>query len=591
MTYSYNNSILGDYLTPSGNQLIVENPIVINSGSINNTVIGNNIPSSGYFTNLRASGITNIIGTLQIDGSTVNTSASELNVLDGVTPGTASSGKAIVLDNFKTIGGLQAIVTEGSNYAGYYIRDTETQNYSTEIYENIIAMYNPATNYLGAAIFSVYNGTVACSGNSTVGGNLIVLGTGLFNNLSVNNIPVSVSGHSHVSTDISDFNIAVSGASPVKDIVAGTGTSISSSSGIYTINSIVTSVDEANKLVTNVFNKTGSPIPKFSVVYINGGQGDQPTIALASASGESTSSKTYGITAENIGNMSAGKVVVNGALTGLNTDQFNPTAPTGDVNGTVLYLSPTTPGGVTTTKPRAPNHMVAVGTIVRTHQNEGVVEVRIQNGFELEELHNVAVSGVTNGQFLQYNSSSGLWVPSNSGQFSYLGATNASIGNLIVGAGGPEGGALNIDISGDVTYGTWSASPIQIQYGGTGSNNVTEARAALGVAPINTAIFSLGTISGSNAINFAVDRMIQTLTLNGTSTTFTKGTGWPTNSTSVDVVLRITVNAATSITWTIVTDWFSQPPTGALATGTYLFLLRAIGSTIIEGHYLGEKTN
>lgn len=57
MTYSYNNSILGDYLTPSGNNLIVENPIIISSGSINNTVIGNNIATSGYFTNLFSNGV------------------------------------------------------------------------------------------------------------------------------------------------------------------------------------------------------------------------------------------------------------------------------------------------------------------------------------------------------------------------------------------------------------------------------------------------------------------------------------------------------------------------------------------------------
>jgi hypothetical protein len=207
---------------------------------------------------------------------------------------------------------------------------------------------------------------------------------------------------------------------PVKDIIAGTNVSISSSSGVYTISADDPTATEANSLVTNVFNKTGNPIPKFSVVYVDGGQGDQPTIALAIASGEATSSKTYGITAETIDNMSAGKVIVFGALTGVNTDQFNPTAPTGDVNGVTLYLSPTTPGGVTTTKPSAPDHMVSVGTIVRTHQNEGVVEVRIQNGFELEELHNVAISGVIDGQFLQYDSDSELWIPSTSGNFSIL---------------------------------------------------------------------------------------------------------------------------------------------------------------------------
>lgn len=228
--------------------------------------------------------------------------------------------------------------------------------------------------------------------------------------------------HNHVVNDISDFNSGVSGLLPVKNIVSGTGISISSSSGIYTITSTGSGIvaDQSKSLITTVFNNTGGPISKFNVVYINGGQGDMPTIALASASGEMTSSKTYGITAESISNMNTGKVIVYGALTGVNTDQFNPTAPTGDVNGITLWLSPTTPGGVTTTKPSAPNHMVAVGTIVRTHQNEGVVEVRIQNGYELEELHNVAISGATNGQFLQYNSDSELWVPSSSGNFSTL---------------------------------------------------------------------------------------------------------------------------------------------------------------------------
>lgn len=223
---------------------------------------------------------------------------------------------------------------------------------------------------------------------------------------------------------------------PVQNIVAGTGIVVDTSGTSFTISSIpsntsVSGALEANSLTTTVFNKTNNTIPKFSVVYIDGGQGDQPTIQLSLASTEMASSKSYGITAENISSMSTGKVIVYGALSGLNTDQFNPSAPQGDVNGVTLWLSPTISGGVTTTKPYAPYHAVAVGTIVRTHQNEGIVEVRIQNGFELQELHNVATTGALGGQFLQYNSSSSLWVPSSSGYFTALGVSGTNNPNLL----------------------------------------------------------------------------------------------------------------------------------------------------------------
>lgn len=214
-----------------------------------------------------------------------------------------------------------------------------------------------------------------------------------------------------------------------------TGTTAQYIRGDGSLATFPTSINQANSLVTTVFNKSGAPIPKFSVVYISGGQGDLPTIALAQANGESSSSKTYGVVYADIPNMQSGQVIVAGALTGLNTDQFNPTAPTGDVNGTALYLSPTVPGGVTTTKPSAPDHMVYVATIVRTHQNQGVVEVRIQNGFELQELHNVQIpnGSAQNNQVLKYDSATSLWKNKYIGlatdieETSFSGANNQSI--------------------------------------------------------------------------------------------------------------------------------------------------------------------
>jgi hypothetical protein len=48
-------------------------------------------------------GAVNLEGAFQIDGVTVNTSAAELNVLDGVTAGTATANKALVVDANKDI--------------------------------------------------------------------------------------------------------------------------------------------------------------------------------------------------------------------------------------------------------------------------------------------------------------------------------------------------------------------------------------------------------------------------------------------------------------------------------------------------------
>jgi hypothetical protein len=79
--------------------------------------------------------------------------------------------------------------------------------------------------------------------------------------------------------------------------------------------------------------------------------------------------------------------------------------------GAIVWLG-TTPGTVTTTKPVAPVHAVQVGLCVRSHPNQGVIFVKVQNGYELDELHNVKITAPTDGQYLRYQASTGLWVNS-----------------------------------------------------------------------------------------------------------------------------------------------------------------------------------
>lgn len=162
--------------------------------------------------------------------------------------------------------------------------------------------------------------------------------------------------------------------------------------------SIVTNTVTLKCLVRNI---TGATIPKKSAVYINGASGNRPTINYSQANSESTSSKTFGLTESDILHNGVGYVVVDGQLNNVDTTMFT--------EGQLLWLSPTIPGGLTTTKPSAPNHMVFIGYVVRSHPTEGTIEVKVQNGFELQELHNVAINGVTDGQALVYDGATQLW--------------------------------------------------------------------------------------------------------------------------------------------------------------------------------------
>lgn len=164
-------------------------------------------------------------------------------------------------------------------------------------------------------------------------------------------------------------------------------------------------VENSTALKIIVHNMTGSIITKGSIVYINGATGTHPTIALAQANTEGTSSKTIGAVVDTLGVGAIGEIIVQGTLENQNTDGF--------AIGDLLWLSPSTPGGVTTTKPSAPNHAVFIGYIARVNTNNGKIVYKILNGYELDELHNVSVSDLAGGQALIYDQSTQLWKNTN----------------------------------------------------------------------------------------------------------------------------------------------------------------------------------
>lgn len=159
-------------------------------------------------------------------------------------------------------------------------------------------------------------------------------------------------------------------------------------------------VDRAKLTVVSVRNNSGTSIPKGAAVYVTGSTGVTVTVALADASGEATAANTLGVAYETIGNNASGLVVTEGELGGVDTSALT--------EGGLLWLSETT-GGVTTTRPTQPAHGVVMGWCIKQgHGSSGIIYVRVDNGQELYELHDVLISGATTGQVLR-RAADGLW--------------------------------------------------------------------------------------------------------------------------------------------------------------------------------------
>jgi hypothetical protein len=160
--------------------------------------------------------------------------------------------------------------------------------------------------------------------------------------------------------------------------------------------------DSAYNLYADVKNSSGSSITKGTPVYVSSANGTNMLISVSTNATEAGSSKTLGLLTTTLANNGIGRVTTQGLLAGLNTSA----ATIGDsvwlgVNGALLYG--------TANKPVAPAHMVFIGIVTRVSSTNGEIFVRVQNGFELDELHDVLITSKTNGDLLQYESSTGLW--------------------------------------------------------------------------------------------------------------------------------------------------------------------------------------
>lgn len=159
-----------------------------------------------------------------------------------------------------------------------------------------------------------------------------------------------------------------------------------------------TSLQIGQEQLIRVVNKTGSTLTDGSVVYVNGAQGNRPTVALADADLVAADS-TIGVVTADILDNAEGYVTIQGIVRGYNTAAF--------AAGDALYVSQTA-GQLTKVAPTHPAHDVRVGYALNSTAN-GSILISVHCGASLGNLHDVLINSVADKNLLQYESASGLW--------------------------------------------------------------------------------------------------------------------------------------------------------------------------------------
>jgi len=234
---------------------------------------------------------------------------------------------------------------------------------------------------------------------------------------------------SYIESVVAGTNVTIDNTDPLNPIISSTGGSGTGDmlKSVYDTDDDGI-VDSAKKEIVQFINKSGATITKGTIVYLKSSSSSStyPEVLKANATTEATSSKTIGAVFEDVLNDATGYLVTSGEVRNLNTSSY--------VIGDKLWLS-TTDGLVTTTVPTQPNHAVFIGTVTRAQSVNGRILYAIQNGYELNELHNCLITTPANNDVLTYETSTSLWknkaisqgIPFTEQEFTYIGSQSFTL--------------------------------------------------------------------------------------------------------------------------------------------------------------------
>ena len=284
-----------------------------------------------------------------------------------------------------------------------------------------------------------------------------------------------------------------------------------------------------------VHNNTGATLTDGQVVYVTGSTGNLPTVALASNTLEASSSVTFGVVTESIAHGADGFVTISGTVNGLDTLAFN--------EGDALYLG-STAGTFTNVKPVAPANLVLIGYMIKKAGGNGSIFVKIQNGYELDELHDVLVTSVENNQGLFWDSATSLW--KNKSIATALGYTPANAATYV-----PYTGATaNVDLG----FNTLTAYNVQAKgliatLNGTTSTAISLKTGSTGVQIESDSISLVSSASSSKTLSmyFDIGGVSTKADLNANSLTATRTYTLPDASGTIALTSQLTGGTVTSV--------------------------------------------
>ena len=297
-------------------------------------------------------------------------------------------------------------------------------------------------------------------------GNVLPIGT--------SSVVISGSTSGFATTGSNTFigNEIVSGSVIVTNGITGSlyGTSSWAENSINTINS-----QNAQDILVYAKNTSGAIIRKGHLVRIVGADNssNNPTIELADFRNENKSANTLGYANEDFSINGFGYVITEGKLIGVNTANFT--------SGDLLYLSSS--GDYTNVEPIPPNHGVRVGQVIRSQINNGSIYVRIDNGAELDELHNVIDTSTTSSYGDLLVRSGSVWTNSKNltGSYTLSGSltTTSNINCISVtaslyGTSSWSNNSISSSVSISSSYtvtASYSSNSLTASYFGSGSDN------------------------------------------------------------------------------------------------------------------------